>query len=152
MSSGDSILHAAASIGVRDGLVKAAPGRLDDGAQRFWIRVLVVVISGIAFWLAVASETGLVDLLLAAYGGVAQIFPIVVAAFYWPRATRAGALAGLFSGLLVNTFFYANPELSPIPGMHEGIWGLLANVTILIVVSLATRPDPSDRVESYLEA
>ncbi len=151
MSSGDSILHAAASIGVCDGVVRLSPEPIDDRRQRALIRILVVVISGVSFWLAVASERGLVELLLAAYGGVAQIFPMVFAAFYWPRATRAGAIGGLVCGLAVNTFFFLRPELSPVPGMHEGIWGLVANVTVLVVVSLATRPDPWSRVQAYVD-
>ncbi len=151
MSSGDSILHAAASIGVRDGLVQAFPGRLDDIRQRFWIRVFVVVLAASAFWLAVMSETGLVELLLAAYGGVAQIMPVVLAAFYWRRATKAGAIAGLTAGLVVNTFFFLRPEASPVAGMHEGIWGLLANTVMLVLVSLLTQRDDEDRVRSFVD-
>ena len=55
---------------------------------------------------------------------------VLVAAFFWPRATGAGALAGLVTGIAVNTFFLINPELSPIAGLHEGIYGLMANVAV----------------------
>jgi len=152
MSSGDSILHAAASIGVCDGVAKLWPGPLDDRRERRWIRFLVVVISGIAFYFAIYSEISLVALLLAAYGGVAQILPPVLAAFYWPRATGKGALAGLAAGLAVNVFFLDFPEAAPIGGLHEGIYGLAANVLVLVTVSLMTRPDPAERVRAYLEA
>ncbi|MEE8522985.1 MAG: sodium:solute symporter family protein, partial [Thermoanaerobaculia bacterium] len=153
MSSGDSILHAAASIAVCDGLAKAFPRTFqDDARERLSIRVLVVVLSVIAFMLAIWTETGLVSLLLGAYGGVAQIFPLMFAAFYWPRATGAGALAGLIAGLSVNTVFLLRPEWSPIEGVHEGIWGLVANVAALITVSLLTRPEPAETVRAYVEA
>ncbi len=152
MSSGDSILHSAASIGVRDGLTKLFPGRLDDRRERFSIRVLVVVLSATAYYFAVGTEVSLVALLLGAYGGVAQIFPLMFAAFYWPRATGTGALAGLLAGLSVNTLFLVRPELSPIAGMHEGIYGLAANVAVFVVVSLATRPEPEDTVLAYVES
>ncbi len=150
MSSGDTILHAAASIGVRDGLSKFVPG-LSDAAQRWWIRCLVVLIWGGAFFFAVASEVSLVALLLGAYGGVAQIFPLLFAAFYWPRATRAGALAGLAAGVAVNTFFLLVPEARPVP-LHEGVYGLAANLLCLVGVSFATRPDPPERWRPYVEA
>ncbi len=151
MSSGDSMLHSAASVSVCDGLVKAVPG-LDDRRQRLWIRGSVVAIALIAYYFAVASDVQLVELLLMSYGWIAQIFPLAFAAFYWPRATRAGALAGLVAGFAVNTLFRVMPELSPIPGMHEGIYGLAANVPVLVAVSLCTRPEPAERVLPYVEA
>ena len=152
MSSGDSMLHAAASIGVCDGLAKAAPGRLDDRLERRWIRVLVVVLALVAYYFAVVSDVSLVALLLGAYGGVAQIFPLAFAAFYWPRATGAGALAGLVAGLAVNVVFLVNPGLSPLPGLHEGIYGLAVNVPVFVAVSLLTRPESAQRVRAYVEA
>lgn len=148
MSSGDTILHAAASIGIRDGLSRVLPGGLEDRRERFAIRMLVVLVSVVSYYFAVVSEVSIVALLLGAYGGVAQIFPIVFAAFYWPRATRAGALAGLVAGIGVNTFFLAAPTLRPVP-MHEGVYGLAANVTALVVVSLLTRPEPADKLRVY---
>jgi len=153
MSSGDSILHSAASVGVCDGLAKAAPrGWLDDRKERRWIRALVVVLALVAYYFAVASETSLVELLLMSYGWIAQIFPLAFAAFYWPRATGAGALSGLTAGVAVNTLFRFQPALSPITGLHEGIWGLAANVAVLVAVSLLTRPEPAERVRAYVEA
>jgi len=150
MSSGDAILHAAASIGVRDGIAVLLPGRLNDHAERFAIRLLVVVISGVAYYFAVVSKVSIVALLLGSYGGVAQIFPVVFAAFYWPRATGKGALAGLLSGIAVSAFFLLRPELRPVP-LHEGIYGLAANLLAFVTVSLATRPDPAERVRAYVE-
>lgn len=151
MSTGDSILHSAASIAVRDGLCRAVSG-VGDLQQRRWIRASILILSLVAFYFAVYSEVSLVALLLGAYGGVAQIFPLVFAAFYWPRANGYGALAGLTVGILVNVFFLIRPDLSPIPGIHEGIFGLAANVAALVSVSLLTPPDESDRVWAHVRA
>ena len=154
MSSGDAILHSAASIGVRDGLAPLLPERFGpraDRRERLAIRIFAVVLSLVAFYFAVAAKVSLVALLLGAYGGVAQIMPIVLAAFYWPRATGKGALAGLLAGLAVNTLFLIHPEWKPIPGLHEGIYGIAANVAALIAVSLATRPVSWERVRAYVE-
>ena len=151
MSSGDTIVHAAASIGIRDGLGKCLPNGLDDMRERRWIRTLVVVISIVAYYYAVASDVSIVSLLLGSYGGVAQIFPLVFAAFYWPRATRAGAISGLIVGLSVNMLFLLVPELRPVP-LHEGIFGLIANVFVFVVVSLFTRPEPVDKLEMYTQS
>jgi solute:Na+ symporter, SSS family len=151
MSSGDAILHSAASIGIRDGLAQLLPGKLADRRERTLIRLLAVALSLVAFYFAVSSKISLVALLLGAYGGVAQIFPVVFAAFYWPRATGKGALAGLLAGLAVNTLFLAFPEWKPILGLHEGIYGLAANVPVLVGVSLATKAESWEKVRAYVE-
>lgn len=150
MSSGDSILHSAASIGIIDGLSKLV--RLEERRERLFIRIFAVVLSLVAFYFAVSSQISLVALLLAAYGGVAQIFPLMFAAFYWPRATGRGALLGLLAGIAVNTFFLVRPDLAPIAGIHEGIYGLAANLIVFVTASLLTHPDPTERVRAYVEA
>lgn len=149
MSSGDSILHAAASIGVRDGVGQAVD--LDDRREQRLIRVLVVVLSLVAFYFAVGTEASIVELLLASYGGVAQIFPLMFACFYWPRATGAGALAGFFAGIGVSATFLFFPELRPIADLHEGIYGLMVNVPMLVGVSLLTPPQDERHVRAFTE-
>lgn len=149
MSTGDALVHAAASIAVRDGVSQLRP--MGDAQEKTLIRVLIVAISIVSFYFAVFSKISLVALLLGAYGGVAQIFPPMFAAFYWPRATGKGALAGLLSGIVVNCLFLFRPELGPIPGMHEGIYGLIVNVVVLVVVSLATQPHDAKRVREFVE-
>jgi SSS family solute:Na+ symporter len=79
---------------------------------------------------------------------VAQIFPLVFAAFYWPRATGAGALAGLLTGVGVNTLFLVAPSLRPLP-LHEGVYGLVANVVVFVGVSLLTAPHARSRLAHY---
>ncbi len=149
MSSGDAIVHAAASIAVRDGAHPLIGKHMSEAAERQWIRVAVVVIAAVAYYFAVGTETSIVALLLGAFGGVAQIFPIMISALYWPRATGAGALAGLISGLVVNTFFLLQPDLKPIP-LHEGVYGLVVNGVVLVVVSLLTRPEPMAKLRAYM--
>jgi SSS family solute:Na+ symporter len=153
MSSGDAIVHAAASVGVRDGLTKIPSLNkwlMSGDHERLLIRIFVVLISLVAYYFAVFSKTDIVSLLLGAYGGIAQIFPLVFAMFYWPRATGKGAIAGLTGGIAVTLFFLYYPALKPVP-MHEGIYGLIANVILLVAVSLWTRPEDYDRVKRYAD-
>ena len=151
MSSGDAIVHAAASVGVRDGLYKIPNLKkwLRGGThERTLIRILVIIISLIAYYFAVFAETDIVSLLLGAYGGIAQMFPLVFAMFYWPRANGKGALAGLIGGILVTLFFLYNPEFKPLP-IHEGIYGLIVNVILLVGVSLGTKAESYERLQRY---
>ncbi len=151
MSSGDAILHAAASIGIRDGVTKITSDVLSDQQQRRWNRVLIVVISAISYYFAVVSDVEIVKLLLGSYGGVAQIFPLIFAAFYWPRGNGKGAVAGLITGLVINMLFLSLPALKPFP-MHEGVYGLLANIVVFISVSLLSPPEPIEKLRLYMPA
>lgn len=146
MSSGDAILHAAASIGIRDGLSKVIT--LSEARQHLLMKVLVIPIGAIAYYFAVVSDIDIVDLLLGSYGIIAQIFPLVFAAFYWPRANGKGALLGLLAAIVVNIFFFLNPELKPFP-MHEGVYGLIANLVVFVGVSLMTKPEAPETLNEY---
>ena len=139
MSSGDAMVHAVASITVRDGWVTALKRRLGPERELSAIRIFVVVYMLAAYAVAVAYEGSLVFLLLSAYGAVVQFMPLLVAALFWPRATGAGALAGLLGGSALTTLFVAFPELRPFP-VHAGLYGVILDVVLLVTVSLATRP------------
>jgi SSS family solute:Na+ symporter len=151
MSSGDAMAHAAASIVVRDGLMAAGGRRLDTREQRRLIRWLVVAVLVLAYGVAVGSGATLVSLLLYAYGPVAQLAPVIVAALYWPRARGAGAVAGLVAGAVVTVLLSAWPELRPWP-VHAGIYGLAANLALLVGVSLAWGRGPTAADRDFLSA
>ena len=153
MSSGDAIVHAAASVAVRDGFSKSNTLHNwlnTEGNERLIIRIMVVIISLIAYYFAVFSKTDIVSLLLGAYGGIAQIFPLVFAMFYWPRANGKGALAGLIGGVLATLFFLYNPELKPLP-IHEGVYGLIVNIILLVGISLTTKVNDKTRISRYIK-
>nr|MBS0037710.1 sodium:solute symporter family protein [Saprospiraceae bacterium] len=150
MSSGDAILHSAASIWVRDGIKPMLTRPLRDRPERFLIQISVLFIGLISYLFAVVIDVSIVALLLGAYGGVAQIFPIVFAMFYWKRATKWGAISGLAGGILVNTFFLLFPEYK-IFDLHEGIYGLAINVILLISVSYLTPRDSGATVNKFAE-
>ncbi|HJL20465.1 MAG TPA: sodium:solute symporter family protein [Sandaracinaceae bacterium LLY-WYZ-13_1] len=141
MSSGDAMVHAVASITVRDGWVTALSRRLTPERELAAIRALVVVYMLAAYAVAVVYEGSLVFLLLTAYGAVVQFMPLLVAALYWPRATGPGALAGLLGGAALTTLFVAWPDLRPWP-LHAGLYGVALDVLLLVVVSRLTTPTP----------
>lgn len=149
MSTGDAIVHAAASVLVRDFWLALFPAELDDRAQTRAIRVLVVVLSGLAYYFAVVSDISLVLMLLLSYGFLAQLFPLLLVTFFWSRATAAGALWGLVAGCAATLLWNLVPELQW-QGIHPGVWGLVANVPVLVAVSLATRPPSSEHVRQFV--
>ncbi len=149
MSSGDTILHATASIFVRDGVRKLPWNKpMNDTVERRAILASIIVVSGISFYFAAVSTLSLGAIIGAAFGGVAQIMPVLLATFYWRRATSVGVIGGLIAGISVNVFFWAQPDMRPVP-MHEGMFGLFANVAVLILLSLVTRAPSKAVVDPY---
>ena len=147
MSTGDALLHGAASVVVEDGVQPFR--KLSDRGQRLLMRILVVLVGAVAYLFALVEGFSLVDLLLASYGIICQYMPAMLAALYWRRATTAGVVSGLLVGSAVSVFFFLMPELKPL-GMHEGILGLIAHVPVLLGVSLRGTPQDDEHVEGYL--
>ncbi|UCC82890.1 MAG: sodium:solute symporter family protein [Gemmatimonadota bacterium] len=151
MSTGDAMLHASASIYVQDMHRRVFDRKLSDHGRRRLIRIVAVIVGVASYYTAVNTEMSLVALLLAAYGAIVQLAPITAAAFFWKRATAAGAVTGLVLGSLVTLLLFQFPQLRPF-GLHEGIVGLATNCLALVVVSLATRPLEGQHVDSFIDA
>ena len=147
MSTGDALLHGAASVTVEDGVQPFM--KLSDRAQRRLMRVLVIVVGAAAYVFALSEGFSLVELLLASYGIICQFMPGLLSAMYWRRATTAGVVAGLVAGSAVSVFFFLFPELKPF-GMHEGILGLFVHLPVLVGVSLRGSPQDDEHVDGYL--
>jgi SSS family solute:Na+ symporter len=95
----------------------------------------------------VFGAQSLVALLLGAYGSIVQFLPLVFATFFWHRATKQGAIAGLVVGVVVNTYFqiFEKPPFD----IHAGIWGLLVNIIVFVLVSYATPAQPEAHVVRF---
>lgn len=149
MSTGDALLHAAGSIMVRDFCCVLYPRKLTDSEQTGLIRLFLLVISAVAYYFAVMSELSIVQLLLLSYGFIAQIAPVLVATLYWARSTPPGVLSGLGAGCATVVLFEYMPVLQW-QQIHPGIFGVVANVVVLVVVSLATSPMDEDHVAQFV--
>ncbi len=151
MSTGDALVHAAASILVRDGYKTLWRPDLEAGREAKLIRRLVILIAAVAYAFAVASEISLVKLLLLSYGFVAQIAPLLLATFLWRRATRPGALAGFVAGCAVVVALNLRPEWQLLD-LHPGVWGVAVNLLVGTLVSLVTEPPSAERVATFVDA
>ena len=80
---------------------------------------------------------------------IAQIAPVLVATLYWARATPQGVLAGLAAGCGTVVLFQYVPTLQW-QQIHPGIFGVVANVLVLIVVSLATQAMDEEHVGQFV--
>ncbi len=149
MSTGDALVHAAASILVKDFWRTLFRPQMEDQAQTRLIRLLVILIGAVAYYFAVISNLSLVYLLLLSYGAIAQLFPLLIAALYWKRSTRKGVLAGLLAGCSVTLLWNLFPQLQW-QDIHPGIWGVLANLLVMVPVSLMTRQPPAAHLARFV--
>ncbi len=149
MSSGDAIVHAAGAVAIKDGYRVLVPQVMNDDDETRLIRWAVVIIGAVSYYVAIYSNSSLVLLLLLSYGFIAQIFPALIASLYWRRSTPLGVIAGLVAGCLTTVVWNLIPALQW-QQIHPGIWGLAANTSILLVVSLATPPMDPTHVADFI--
>ncbi|MBL8801671.1 MAG: sodium:solute symporter family protein [Planctomycetes bacterium] len=136
MSTGDAIVHASASILVRDGWITALRRPLTSTQERTAVRVLIVVLMLASYALAVLYDGDLVSLLLYAYGPIAQFLPGLLVSLLGRRRDGVALHAALVVGVVVCVSLKMFPESAPW-GVHEGLCGLAANVVVLLALSFA---------------
>jgi SSS family solute:Na+ symporter len=149
MSTQDTITHAAGSIFAQDLVEVLKKKKHTDKEATMWIRISVVGFGLISYAVAIFGGQTLVSLLLGAYGSIVQLLPLAAATFFWPRATKAGAICGILTGVIYNYLIV----LKIIPkfwDIHAGIQGLVLNFVVLIVVSLITKPMDKKHVYRFI--
>ncbi|WP_254864678.1 sodium:solute symporter family protein [Halovivax gelatinilyticus] len=158
MSTKDSQLHAVAVLLTRDWYEEfVADGEIDERKETRFAQILVPIIAIIAYVIAIQEFAILFWLLTFALEGAAQLAPIIVGALIWDRASAAGAIAGLSTGVILVCLLLV--EWIAIPsaidvGFFSGFYALLANSIVFVVVSYVTSPVPQEnveRIQGYLD-
>jgi SSS family solute:Na+ symporter len=153
ISTIDSILLTLSSMCSRD-IYKAVikPGASEAAELRLgkWIiPVLALVFFVFALW--ASGKTGLgfmiAPLSAAASAGLLMVVPSIIGAFFWHRATAAGALTSMVGGALVVLVLQITGS-KPL-GMWPGIWGFLVSIALYLFVSLLTRA-PRAKAEEFI--
>ncbi|NBW79223.1 MAG: cation acetate symporter, partial [Betaproteobacteria bacterium] len=121
----------------------------------------LLVVALIAAYFAAQKSTGILNLVTASFSFAAAAFvPALIAGCCWPRATRAGALAGMWVGMGVTCFYiainmpwvrqYWSLEGSGlwwgIQPVSAGVFGVALGTLALLAVSWLT-PNPIERTE-----
>ncbi len=119
--------------------------KLSDRQRIFYGRVFVILIVIVTYLLALTRPGGVFTLGVWCFSGFASLFPLVFAAVYWKRATKAGAyasvlaVAGTWLWLFAKAGYGANRsflfmDMMPVATMFA------ASAIAMVVVSLMTRP------------
>ena len=99
MSTADSQLLVASSVFTEDLYQLMLKKPASQGHLILINRLSVIVVSIIAFLLALSQQQKVLDLVAYAWAGFgATLGPVLILTLYWKRLTKNGALAGLITG------------------------------------------------------
>ncbi len=159
ISTGNNYLFSPASNLIHDVYHRFLNPGASEKQVLVFSRFTVIVLGIVAVTLAAHTESILRMALYAytVYG--AGVTPVVLAAFFWPRANARGALASIVVGTAVSIAWNLMANLPADTG-----WGALArevdavipalalSVLMLVVVSLVTPPPPAKKVNTLAAA
>ena len=145
LSTAGSYLLAPATCLVRDIYQRFLKPDASERSLVILLRITVVVLGLTAYYLSTLSSEYLAVALLAytIYG--ASITPALLAAFFWRRATGAGAVASIVSGTTVTLLWkaYGSAEIDAV------VPAILTALIALFLVSLSTSPPPLEKVAPF---
>jgi Na+/proline symporter/signal transduction histidine kinase/CheY-like chemotaxis protein len=150
-------------------------------AAILWVRriaILGVLLGAYGFFHLAPNAPSLASIGMLALAAVAQFGPSLIAAVYWPGASRAGVTGGLLAGFFVWAYTLMIPAIVsddgtppawvtegpfgnawlepqalfgiafPEPLSHGVVWSLVANVAVLVALSLRYRPAIGERLRA----
>ncbi|WP_075881246.1 sensor histidine kinase [Vreelandella massiliensis] len=144
------------------------------------IAIVLILLLGYLYHALIGDSYSLVTIGLVSFAGAAQLAPALLLGLYWRGATRQGATLGLIAGFAVWGYTLLLPGfaqsgwlsatlLTEGPGSiawltpyalfglegwdiytHSLLWSMLANVGLLVGVSLFTRQTPLEQTQAAL--
>jgi SSS family solute:Na+ symporter/sodium/proline symporter len=116
-------------------------------------RLMVVFLGLWALYQGLHTESVLKKSLYAYTIYSAALTPVILAAFYWKRATASAAVASIFTGTFVTVFWdsaFIHAHLPPIIAERDAIFpALIASLLCLTIVSLLTPPPTEDHLRAF---
>ncbi|MCA9176747.1 MAG: sodium:solute symporter family protein [Planctomycetales bacterium] len=127
--------------------------RFSDTQQVWMTRAFIVAIVAVTYLLSLSNPSSVFALGVWCFSGFSALFPIVFAALYWRKLTKAGAWAGIIAAiaswwvLFQKSNYGANRTYTVDIGGYQTMPVLtifLATLIAMVVVSLVT-PPPSEK-------
>ena len=151
MSTADSQLLAASSS-VSEDLIREVFGVKLSAKATMWVaRGTVIAISIVAMFIARNPNSSVFGIVSFAWAGFGATFaPVMLAALFWKRANRWGALAGMISGgIMVFVWRYMVRPLGGFWDIYELLPAFLVAVLCIVVFSLATGKPEEDTIKTF---
>jgi SSS family solute:Na+ symporter len=118
-------------------------------------RVFVAIILVLVYGISLVSQRSIFDLATWSFTGFAALFPIAIAAIFWRRSTKVGALACVSTVVVLWTYFFVQgwgdqsytvggSGVMPVAAI------LLASSIAMVVGSLLSSPPGAERVDRFI--
>ncbi|OWV28286.1 sensor histidine kinase [Halomonas campaniensis] len=144
------------------------------------IAIVLILLLGYLYHALIGDSYSLVTIGLVSFAGAAQFAPSLLIGLYWRGATRQGATVGLIAGFLIWCYTLLLPGFAQSGWLdtslltegpwgiawlmpyglfglenwdiytHSLLWSMLANMGLLVGVSLFTRPTPLEQTQAAL--
>ena len=158
LSTADGLLLTIANSLTHDVYFRVFSPRAKAVSRVIASKMLVMVVALLAALIAALKVTDILQFVSAAFSlAAAAFFPALVMGIFWRRANRAGATAGMITGLALCAWYMAGnlPVLRSLLGVTRplsqtqwwgvdavaaGVFGVPLGLAVLVLVSLLTKP------------
>lgn len=153
ISTIDSILLSLSSMCARDIVRNGLHARISDKSELIVGKLIIPLLAVIFFLFAIwaVGKSGfafmIAPLSAAASAGLLMVVPAIIGAFFWKRATAAGALSSMIGGASIVLFLQLT-GYKPL-GMWPGVWGLIVCLILYVAISLLTVA-PIQKAEDFI--
>ena len=150
ISTADSQALALSSIVTRDIYVSFINRKASASRQVLVGRCVLIVLFLFGFLIALRPVSTLVAITTSAFTGIGILYPTTLAALYWKRATKWGALSSVITGetvsvLLIYKILPSYFNLGSLPILP----GIICALITLIGVSYLTSPPKKEVTEKF---
>ena len=153
MSTADSQLLTAASGVTNDICKEFFKIKLSDKISMLIARLSVIAIAILAVIFARDPDSSVFQVVSFAWAGFGASFgPVMLAALFWKRSTKWGALAGMISGgAMVFIWKYGISKLGGVFAIYELLPAFVFGLLVLVIVSLITKKPDKEIISEFDE-
>ncbi len=123
---------------VANDLIKAARPKTSETRLLLWAKLVIILVGALGIVFAMVMK-GIFDILLLAFAVyVSAVFIPAMAAFFWKKATRQGAIVSSIVSTIVCVALYAVKQFIEIPWLEPIVISLAVSLILMWAVSRAT--------------
>jgi len=123
---------------IANDLIKAARPQTSETKLLLWAKLVIVIVGALGIVFAMFMR-GIFDILLLAFAVyVSAVFIPAMAAFFWKKATRQGAIVSSIVSTIVCVGLYAIKQFIEIPWLEPIVISLAVSLVLMWAVSRAT--------------
>jgi len=152
ISTADSQILALSSIFTRDIYASFINKKATTEKQVTIGRIFIVVLCLFGFLIALRPVSTLVSITTAAFTGIGVLYPATIAAFYWKRATKWGAISSVIAGEVVAILLIY--KILPgwlLLGSLPIVPSLIVAILTLVGVSYLSTPPPQKSIAKFFD-